>query len=1087
MRMSVVINTCDRETSLRATLRSLTFQTLTDFEVIVVNGPSKDQTELLLKEYDGRIKIRQCPVRNLSVSRNVGIDAASGEVVVFIDDDALATPSWLQDLAEAYADPSLGGVGGKVYDHTGLNVQDHIVVCHRLGGRAEKDVPTPLKQYLRPGADPFLHLLGTNASFRRQALVAVDGFDEEYDYFLDETDLCARLIDQGFPLAVHPRAVVHHKFLASHLRSRERVLFDPYSVAKNIVYFTLQQSKEGNVFNVEDGLQTYLADRHQEWSNAKWNGSMNTEQARFFDQRFAEGVAIGRERARHARKTRPITPTADQAFLPFPVVRPAGRKLTLCFASREYPPHSYGGIGRFTFDLATTFAARGHEVHVITSSSAGTSYLDLEQDVWVHRLEEPTIPPLDNHPLGPTLALSLRNFHEANRIHAENPIDIFQAPIWMVESALIACQRRFPTLITLMTTHMRIREMDPEFGGDAYLEAMIPFERRALLLHTHAHAISSAILDTVRCDYGLPAHSFVAPLCVRDMAEAQHASNSSHSQIRILFVGRIEKRKGPDILLSAARHVLRDFPNSEITIIGKNAWGTGQDPVQAFRCRHADDPDLLNRVHFLNEVNENNLQAHYAACDLLCVPSRYESFGLVLLEAMVHAKACVATDIGGIREIVIHEETGLLFPLEDEQALIKHLTNLIRDHAFRTRLGQAGRKRYEKLFSPQTVADRLEKEYLSIIQNFDFNAQDSTCDYISRMEHLFAGTGISPEMVRHLTETSSFQTLSGSTVEGLAWRILRHCKRMMSRIAPEITERVSLRIKPLLNQILSLPSSMALWSDWAQTQLMRGIPATKANIRALHDHLTFISTRHSAQIESRVNEISSQMHVLTTSFEQLQSVKARIEEIAALNARSRDEILFELMRRAYPDRLDDQEPTLWEIRDPIRFEQALVRGELRLNLGCGHLPLDGYFNVDLRSLEGVDIVANVTNLQLKPGTVREIRCAHLLEHFPRQNLLRDVLPHWRSLLAPEGRLRIIVPDAEAMLAAHAQGDISFEELRLVTFGLQDYNEDFHYTMFAREDLATCLISAGFASTHWLATGRRNGLCLEMEIEACPEA
>lgn len=131
LHVSVVINTYNRAKSLKVTLASLFHQTDQRFEVIVVNGPSTDETEEVLSEYEGRIKWMSCPVRNLSVSRNIGIEASSGEVVAFIDDDAVADPNWVKDLIEGYDAPDVGGVGGIVYDHTGMQLQYRYSSCDR--------------------------------------------------------------------------------------------------------------------------------------------------------------------------------------------------------------------------------------------------------------------------------------------------------------------------------------------------------------------------------------------------------------------------------------------------------------------------------------------------------------------------------------------------------------------------------------------------------------------------------------------------------------------------------------------------------------------------------------------------------------------------------------------------------------------------------------------------------------------------------------------------------------------------------------------------------------------------------------------
>ena len=169
------------------------------------------------------------------------------------------------------------------------------------------------------------------------------------------------------------------------------------------------------------------------------------------------------------------------------------------------------------------------------------------------------------------------------------------------------------------------------------------------------------------------------------------------------------------------------------------------------------------------------------------------------------------------------------------------------------------------------------------------------------------------------------------------------------------------------------------------------------------------------------------------------------------------------------------------ILNPDRLAAQRRAGGLRLNVGCGHRPDPERINIDMRELPGVDVVALIDDLPFEPGSVQEMYSSHVLEHFPLEQLRRRILPAWVRLLCPGGQLRAVVPDAEAMLAAHARGEIGFETLRLVTFGGQEYEGDFHHNMFTPDSLAQLLTEHGFVDIAIPARARRNGDCLEFEI------
>ncbi len=156
-------------------------------------------------------------------------------------------------------------------------------------------------------------------------------------------------------------------------------------------------------------------------------------------------------------------------------------------------------------------------------------------------------------------------------------------------------------------------------------------------------------------------------------------------------------------------------------------------------------------------------------------------------------------------------------------------------------------------------------------------------------------------------------------------------------------------------------------------------------------------------------------------------------------------------------------------------------GGIRLNLGCGHIALDGYLNVDRRDLPGVDIIATADDLPFGPNSVSEIASAHFLEHFPEEMLRRNLLPYWHSLLRAGGAFRAVVPDGQAMLSKVASGEMPFADFREVLFGAQDYEGDFHYDLFTPASLTALLQEAGFRDVAVLETGRRNGKCYEFEI------
>jgi glycogen synthase len=107
-RISVVVNTMQRHDHLEVLLASLERQRFTDFELIIVIGPDSEPSVKVCEKYVGRLALYRCNEANLSMSRNIGLDRANGDLIAFIDDDAIPEPNWLERINKAFAAEDVG-------------------------------------------------------------------------------------------------------------------------------------------------------------------------------------------------------------------------------------------------------------------------------------------------------------------------------------------------------------------------------------------------------------------------------------------------------------------------------------------------------------------------------------------------------------------------------------------------------------------------------------------------------------------------------------------------------------------------------------------------------------------------------------------------------------------------------------------------------------------------------------------------------------------------------------------------------------------------------------------------------------------
>ncbi|MFW6058690.1 MAG: glycosyltransferase [Phycisphaeraceae bacterium] len=204
-RISVVVCTYNGAATIGHTCRALTNVAYPDFEVIVVNDGSNQETVEVLREtaveVGQQIEFRVIDVTNggLSRARNIGMEAATGEIVAYLDDDAYPDPHWLQYLADTFMTEDFVGVGGPnmPVPNDGMVAE---CVARAPGG----------PNHVLLGDSVAEHIPGCNMAFRKTALEAIGGFDEQFRIAGDDVDVCWRLQERDGRIGFHPSAMVWH-------------------------------------------------------------------------------------------------------------------------------------------------------------------------------------------------------------------------------------------------------------------------------------------------------------------------------------------------------------------------------------------------------------------------------------------------------------------------------------------------------------------------------------------------------------------------------------------------------------------------------------------------------------------------------------------------------------------------------------------------------------------------------------------------------------------------------------------------------------------------------------------------------------
>ncbi len=199
--------------------------------------------------------------------------------------------------------------------------------------------------------------------------------------------------------------------------------------------------------------------------------------------------------------------------------------------------------------------------------------------------------------------------------------------------------------------------------------------------------------------------------------EARQKLGLSPENKIIFYVGRFDQRKGIETLVRAVgSSQLRSDPNLKLIIGGGSRPGE-KDGMERDRIEGiVAELELQTITTFPGRIADELLPAYYAAADVCVVPSHYEPFGLVAIEAMASATPVVASDVGGLQFTVVSEETGLLAPPKDAGAFSAAIDRILSDHDWKNQLGLGARARVENMFSWNGVAHQLSQLYESLLE-----------------------------------------------------------------------------------------------------------------------------------------------------------------------------------------------------------------------------------------------------------------------------------------------------------------------------------------------------------------------------------
>jgi glycosyltransferase involved in cell wall biosynthesis len=392
--------------------------------------------------------------------------------------------------------------------------------------------------------------------------------------------------------------------------------------------------------------------------------------------------------------------------------------LSVMMLTWEFPPRIIGGISPHVYYLSKSLARNGVKVFVVTCDFPGAPEHEVLDGVEVYRVDSYRNPSPDFATWVYLMNVNMQK--EAARIirNLDNNVDVIHAHDWLVATAGIGLKHVFrkPLFATIHSTEIGRRN-----GIHLDHERMI-HETEAWLTYEAWKVIccSDYMVSHVRWAFGLPPDKQVMIPNGVDTDVYTKVQNEDLTQFRrrfalpsekiVLFVGRLVYEKGVHVLVNATPKVLEKV-NAKIVIVGN---GYMKEQISGI----VKGLGIDQKVMFTGFVDEETLRRLQTCADVSVVPSLFEPFGIVALEAMAARSPVVVSDTGGLAEIVDHDVDGMKVYTNNPDSLAWGITRVLTDDRNASRLRNNAYKKIQEKYNWDRIAKQTRDIYGTVLNDY---------------------------------------------------------------------------------------------------------------------------------------------------------------------------------------------------------------------------------------------------------------------------------------------------------------------------------------------------------------------------------
>jgi len=378
----------------------------------------------------------------------------------------------------------------------------------------------------------------------------------------------------------------------------------------------------------------------------------------------------------------------------------------ICLITPELAPYRYGGIGHYVKTLAGGLSQRGHQVVVVGYQLHPQDTLQHEWGPSISVTWEGRF--LWRFKIGYLLsaAIALRKLFMTLR----KEFDIIEAPNWSGQPFLLP-RLSCPLVVRVSTPYIDTLARSRTFADTVIHAAEKHLCRRASLVIAHSGAMAQKAAHL----YHVAKKTTVIPLGIP--AGTFHPF-SANGTVDLLFVGRAEHRKGVDVLLSALGELLEKEPRLTVTFVGAklNVFVKDKPHLSAILARlKSRCPTRFRELGLIDEVEKQQL---FQQADWAIIPSRFESFGIVAIEAMREGTPVIVSRGSGLEEIAELTPTTLFVPPGNRDALVMALTQTLTLGAcYKEKVAHSVRETFLSRFSADAMVNATERAYMEVVMS----------------------------------------------------------------------------------------------------------------------------------------------------------------------------------------------------------------------------------------------------------------------------------------------------------------------------------------------------------------------------------